>query len=73
MNDVNAAYGNTTNLLSHLKNYHPEQYKEVTSYTQNDKSQITIEDCILGTKLINPLYTNLIIVGVSVNTELIIA
>ena len=29
LNDINAAHGNTTNLLSNFKNYHPEQYQEV--------------------------------------------
>ena len=58
LNDVHTIHGNTTNLLSHLKNNHPEQYWEVNpsrkaSSTQNDKSQITIEDCIVRTKLIN--------------------
>ena len=58
LNDVHAAYGNTTNLLSHLKNNHPKQYWKVkpstkASSTQNDKSQIAIEDCIVRTKLIS--------------------
>ena len=40
---------NTTNVLSHLKNNHPEQYWEVkpnskAPSTQNDKSQITIDN-----------------------------
>lgn len=57
--DVPAAHGNTTNLLSHMKNNHTAQYLEVkpcgksNSSSSSDKSQSTINDCILKTKLIS--------------------
>ena len=54
LNDVHAAHGNTTTLLSHLKNNHSEQYLEDKPSSkissQNDKSQI--EDCIVRKKFI---------------------